>query len=59
MTAAYVPRRVWWGTCARKRRYNTEHEALRALHDSQRHYGKAMHIYPCRFCYGWHVASGK
>lgn len=52
-------RRVWWGTCARKRRYNTEHEALRALHDSQRHYGKAMHIYPCRFCYGWHVASGK
>ena len=45
-------------SCPRKIRHATEYRALKAMHALERHQnfdGKAMKVYECTACGGWHV----
>lgn len=44
-------------SCARKRRYATEWEAIRVgLHNAMRN-SVTLKTYVCRYCDGWHLTS--
>ena len=45
-------------SCPRKIRHASEYRALKAMHALERHQnfdGKAMKVYECTACGGWHV----
>jgi hypothetical protein len=49
---------IVWSECRKKRRYETPHEAMRAGNVRTEEAGVELHVYPCNYCDGWHLARG-
>lgn len=49
--------REHWQTlaCRGKRRYTSADEATDALFGSEATYGETFAVYPCRWCWGFHI----
>jgi hypothetical protein len=43
--------------CGKKKRYETEAEALATAHRQARATGRELNVYECPWCRGWHLSS--